>query len=49
MAYTANEARYSAMQYARSGRSGLVLPRVALGLWHNFGSQDVFDTMRETL
>lgn len=49
MAYTANEARYSAMQYARSGRSGLALPRVALGLWHNFGSQDVFDTMRETL
>lgn len=49
MAYRADEARYSTMQYARSGHSGLVLPRVALGLWHNFGSQDSFSTMRETL
>ena len=49
MAYRADEARYSAMQYARSGHSGLVLPRVALGLWHNFGSQDSFSAMRETL
>ena len=49
MAYRADEARYSAMQYARSGHSGLVLPRVALGLWHNFGLQDSFSAMRETL
>ena len=49
MAYRADEARYSAMQYARSGHSGLALPRVALGLWHNFGSQDSFSAMRETL
>ncbi|MEG0910278.1 MAG: L-glyceraldehyde 3-phosphate reductase, partial [Ruthenibacterium sp.] len=35
MPYTANEARYETMQYAQSGRSGLKLPRVSLGLWHN--------------
>ena len=38
MPYTANERRYEAMQYARCGKSGLKLPRVSLGLWHNFGS-----------
>ena len=49
MAYQADQARYRNMQYAASGQSGLALSRVALGLWHNFGSQDPFDTMRETL
>lgn len=49
MSYQASEGRYGAMQYARSGRSGLLLPRVSLGLWHNFGSCDHFDTMRAML
>jgi len=36
-AYAAAPARYDAMQYRRSGRSGLKLPGISLGLWHNFG------------
>ena len=36
--YTPSSARYDAMQYRRSGRSGIQLPVLALGLWHNFGS-----------
>lgn len=47
--YQASEERYSAMQYQRCGRSGLKLPRVALGLWHNFGSVDKKENMREML
>ena len=35
--YTANENRYEKMQYNRCGNSGLKLPAVSLGLWHNFG------------
>lgn len=35
--YTAAASRYEAMAYPHCGRSGLRLPRVALGLWHNFG------------
>jgi L-glyceraldehyde 3-phosphate reductase len=38
--------RYERMPYRRSGRSGLRLPAVSLGLWHNFGSVDPFDTGR---
>ncbi len=38
--YTANPSRYDSMHYARCGRSGLLLPRLSLGLWHNFGSVD---------
>ncbi|MEG2672420.1 MAG: aldo/keto reductase, partial [Ruthenibacterium sp.] len=49
MPYTANEARYDTMQYAQSGRSGLKLPRVSLGLWHNFGSCDTLDNMQAML
>ena len=37
MAYNANEARYSDMRYEKCGDSGLKLPAVSLGLWHNFG------------
>ncbi|RHJ81873.1 L-glyceraldehyde 3-phosphate reductase [Parabacteroides sp. AM08-6] len=40
--YKANENRYSNMAYKRCGRSGLLLPPISLGLWHNFGSVDVF-------
>lgn len=45
--YIANEKRYDTMKYLRCGRSGLLLPRVALGFWHNFGSCDRFDNMKE--
>ncbi|OQA42038.1 MAG: L-glyceraldehyde 3-phosphate reductase [Spirochaetes bacterium ADurb.Bin315] len=37
MVYSANEQRYEKMQYARTGNSGLKLPRISLGLWHNYG------------
>lgn len=44
--YIADESRYEKMEYARSGNSGLKLPRVSLGLWHNFGSNGNFENMR---
>ena len=47
--YQANEKRYDNMKYLRCGKSGLLLPRVALGLWHNFGSCDRFDNMKDML
>lgn len=40
--YQANGNRYADMAYRRCGRSGLLLPEISLGLWHNFGSVDVF-------
>lgn len=43
--YVANPQRYDSMTYNRTGRSGLLLPAVSLGLWHNFGSVDRYDTM----
>ncbi len=46
MAYLASEQRYDSMVYNRCGRSGLRLPAVSLGLWHNFGGVDVFETGR---
>jgi len=45
-AYLARADRYSSMAYARCGRSGVLLPRVSLGLWHNFGGVDVYETGR---
>ena len=45
--YIANETRYSEMKYNRCGASGLKLPAVSLGLWHNFGSNSNFDNMLE--
>ena len=42
--YVAAESRYETMPYRRSGRSGLQLPAVSLGLWHNFGHVDRFET-----
>lgn len=42
-AYKAKEDRYVKMSYRRCGRSGLLLPAISLGLWHNFGSVDVFE------
>lgn len=41
--YTAKEDRYAGMSYRRCGRSGILLPAISLGLWHNFGSVDRFD------
>lgn len=37
--YKANSERYDRMQYIRCGESGLLLPRLALGLWQNFGAE----------
>jgi L-glyceraldehyde 3-phosphate reductase len=47
--YLANEQRYDAMQYRRSGRSGVSLPAISLGLWHNFGGVDIFENGRAML
>ena len=47
--YRADDARYKDMQYNRCGRSGLKLPPVSLGLWHNFGSKDNYDNMKKML
>ena len=49
MPYTAKEARYDTMPYARCGACGLRLPRMALGLWQNFGSADSLDNMQQML
>lgn len=45
MKYTANESRYEAMEYRRCGESGLKLPSVSLGLWHNFGDNADYQNM----
>lgn len=44
--YQADEKRYEEMKYNRCGASGLLLPAVSLGLWHNFGSNGNFDNMQ---
>lgn len=44
--YIASKERYSAMEYNRCGRSGLMLPKVSLGLWHNFGDTANFENMK---
>jgi L-glyceraldehyde 3-phosphate reductase len=46
MNYLPNESRYTSMTYNRAGRSGLKLPAVSLGLWHNFGGVDTFSNSR---
>lgn len=43
--YVADENRYETMKYHRCGNSGLMLPAVSLGLWHNFGSNGNYDNM----
>lgn len=45
--YIANKDRYNKLEYARCGKSGLKLPRVSLGLWHNFGDNNNFKTMQK--
>ncbi|KFI63224.1 aldo/keto reductase [Bifidobacterium cuniculi] len=47
--YVADPKRYERMQYARSGDSGLQLPRISLGLWHNFGDLNTYDSMKATV
>ncbi|MCS2170672.1 L-glyceraldehyde 3-phosphate reductase [Scandinavium sp. TWS1a] len=49
MVYQANPARYQAMEYHRCGRSGLKLPAISLGLWHNFGDETLLETSRQLL
>ena len=48
-AYSASEDRYDSINYRRCGRSGLLLPAISLGLWHNFGDTDDLDKGREIL
>lgn len=47
--YIADDNRYQTMEYKRCGRSGLLMPRIALGLWHNFGSVDSFENAKAML
>jgi len=49
MTYSAKENRYETMSYRRCGKSGLKLPEISLGLWHNFGGVDRYETGRETI
>jgi L-glyceraldehyde 3-phosphate reductase len=49
MSYTPDPKRYDAMEYRRCGRSGLLLPAVSLGLWHNFGHVDILENCRRIL
>ena len=49
MTYTAEVKRYESLPYRRSGRSGLDLPAISLGLWQNFGGADSFDNQRALL
>ncbi len=43
------EDRYASMKYNRCGRSGVLLPAISLGLWHNFGNVDTFTTQRHII
>ena len=47
--YTANADRYQKMNYRRTGNSGLLLPEISLGLWHNFGKNDDYQNQRALL
>jgi L-glyceraldehyde 3-phosphate reductase len=49
MTYVATDGRYDSMPYRRCGRSGLMLPPISLGLWHNFGDDRPIDTQRAIL
>lgn len=49
MNYTPDTGRYQSMQYRRCGNSGLKLPEISLGLWHNFGHVDVLENCRAIL
>jgi len=47
--YKASSTRYDKINYRRTGNSGLLLPEISLGLWHNFGKNDDFDNARNLL
>lgn len=49
MTYDASPQRYDSMKYVRCGRSGIQLPAISLGLWHNFGGVDTFENSRAIL
>lgn len=49
MTFKANPERYSQMKYRRTGKSGLLLPEISLGLWHNFGSDHSFSNQAKVL
>lgn len=49
MTYKPSKERYDNMNYRRCGKSGIRLPEISLGLWHNFGSVDVFENFRKIL
>jgi L-glyceraldehyde 3-phosphate reductase len=49
MEYSAHPSRYQQMKYRRCGKSGIWLPEISLGLWHNFGHVDRFDISRKLL
>ena len=49
MVYQASNTRYQAMEYRRCGRSGLKLPAISLGLWHNFGDETQVENSRQLL
>lgn len=47
--YTASSTRYDSMKYNRCGKSGLLLPAISLGMWHNFGNVDDFTNMQKII
>ncbi|CAI2400497.1 MULTISPECIES: L-glyceraldehyde 3-phosphate reductase [Serratia] len=49
MLYQADSSRYQRMEYRRCGRSGLKLPAISLGLWHNFGDVTLYDNARKLI
>jgi len=49
MTYKAEKSRYESMKYRRTGKSGLLLPEISLGLWHNFGTNDSIRNQRAIL
>ena len=49
MEYQALSSRYQDMKYRRCGKSGIQLPEISLGLWHNFGNTDRFDVGRQII
>jgi len=49
MNYKAEDSRYENVSYVRCGKSGLKLPPISLGLWHNFGGQDILENSRQML
>jgi L-glyceraldehyde 3-phosphate reductase len=49
MTYNPSRERYDNMNYRRCGKSGIRLPEISLGLWHNFGSVDIFENFRKIL